>query len=135
MALFEWSDDYSVHVPSIDEQHKMLVRMLNELHDGMSRGAADDRLGEVLNGLIEYTSKHFAHEEALFAKYNYPDAATHIAEHQRLVAQVLEFKEKLETKHATINMELLRFLKDWLIGHILGSDKKYSSLFADNHVP
>ncbi|MCA9557536.1 MAG: hemerythrin domain-containing protein, partial [Myxococcales bacterium] len=67
MALFEWSDDYSVKVPSIDAQHKQLVGLLNELHDGMFSGAGMAHLESVLGGLIEYTAHHFAHEEELFA--------------------------------------------------------------------
>jgi hemerythrin-like metal-binding protein len=129
--LFHWSDDYSVKVPSIDAQHQRLVAMLNDLHDGMSRGHGAELLTPILSGLIDYTAQHFAHEEALFAEYGYPDAAEHTAEHQKLVAQVLAFKAKLESKQATINMELMKFLKDWLIKHILGSDMRYSALLVE----
>ncbi|MFO0726288.1 MAG: bacteriohemerythrin [Myxococcota bacterium] len=134
MALFEWSDDYSVKVASIDAQHKVLVGMLNELHDGMSRGSGNDHLSAVLSGLIQYTAQHFAHEEALFAEHGFEDAEEHIAEHQRLVKQVLEFQKKFDAKQASLNMELMRFLKDWLIKHILGSDMKYAALFVEKRV-
>jgi len=133
MVLFQWSDDYSVKVPSIDAQHQRLVAMLNELHDGMSRGHGAEHLTPILNGLIDYTAQHFAHEEALFAEHDYPEAAEHTAEHQRLVGQVLAFKSKLENKQASINMELMKFLKDWLIKHILGSDMRYSALLVEKH--
>lgn len=129
--LFQWSDDYSVKVPSIDAQHQRLVAMLNDLHDGMSSGHGAEVLTPILAGLIDYTAQHFAHEETLFAQYGYPDAAEHIAEHRQLVAQVLAFKAKVESKQATINMELMRFLKDWLIKHILGSDMRYSALLVE----
>ena len=134
MTLFQWTDDYSVKVPSIDAQHKMLVAMLNELHDGMSRGAGAEQLSKILAGLIEYTAKHFAHEEELFAEHGYPEAEEHIAEHKRLVDQVLAFQAKFEAKQASINMELMKFLKDWLIKHILGSDMRFSAYFVERHV-
>lgn len=135
MALFEWNDDFSVKVPSIDAQHKGLVDMLNSLHAGMSSGAGSDQLASILAGLIDYTAKHFAHEEKLFAEHGYPDAEAHIAEHQKLVGQVLDYQAKFERKEVRMNMELMRFLKDWLIKHILGSDKAYSTLFVEKHVP
>lgn len=134
MALFSWSDDYSVKVPSIDAQHHRLVDMLNELHDGMVAGKASEHVASVLDGLIAYTAQHFSYEEELFAKYAYPEAAEHIAEHQKLVEQVVAFKTKLLAKEATITMELVKFLKNWLIGHILGSDKKYSALLVEQRV-
>lgn len=134
MALFEWRDDFSVKVASVDAQHKRLVGMLNELHDAMLKGASAEHLGGILNGLVEYTAYHFAHEEAMFAQTHYPDAEAHIAEHKALVDQVLAFKAKFEAKQASINMELMKFLKDWLVKHILGSDKKFGPHMVENHV-
>lgn len=134
MALFAWSDDFSVKVPSIDVQHKKLVAMLNELHDGMMGGVAAEHLGSVLDGLIEYTAYHFGHEEELFAAHGYPQSEEHTAEHKALVAQVLDFKEKFDAKEVTLSMELMIFLKDWLMDHILESDKAYSGYLVERQV-
>jgi len=134
MALFKWSDDYSVKVPSIDAQHRKLVGMLNELHDGMSAGTGTDQLAVLLNGLIAYTAEHFTYEEQLFAEHGYPQTTAHTEEHRRLVTQVLDFKKKYEASEATINMQLMKFLKDWLIKHILGSDKAYSAHLVERGV-
>lgn len=126
MALFQWREEYSMKVPSIDIQHRKLVEMLNTLHDGMVSGTGKEKLAPLLDGLVQYTATHFAHEENYFAKYEYPDAEKHTLQHQQLVQQVLGFKEKFDSGSANINMELMIFLKDWLIHHILGSDKAYS---------
>ena len=134
MALFEWSDDYSVKVASIDTQHKKLVGMLNALHDGMTSGSGSERLGELLEGLVAYTVQHFAYEEQLFATHQYPLGRAHTEEHQRLVTQVADFKQKFESGQANINMQLMKFLKDWLIKHILGSDKAYSAHLVERGV-
>jgi hemerythrin len=127
MALFAWRDDYSVKVPSIDVQHHKLVDMLNGLHDGMVSGTSRERLAPLLGGLIEYTATHFAHEEELFAQYGYPDSAKHTQEHQDLVKKVLDFKGKFDKGSSSLTMELMMFLKNWLLEHILGSDKAYSA--------
>lgn len=134
MALFEWRDDYSVKIPSIDAQHQRLVAILNELHESMVSGHGAERLRAVLGELVAYTAEHFAYEEALFAEHGYPNAAAHTAEHQRLVEQVLEFKRKYEGGQAAINMALMKFLKDWLIKHILGSDKAYGGHLVERGV-
>lgn len=130
MALFQWRDEFSMKVPSIDAQHRKLVDMLNELHDGMVSGQAKEKMAPLLEGLIEYTATHFAHEEEYFAAYQYPDAEPHTQEHRDLVRQVLDFKGQFDSGRASINMELMVFLKDWLLRHILGSDKAYSQHFV-----
>jgi len=126
MVLFAWCDDYAMRIPSIDAQHRGLVDMLNSLHNGMLEGTGQEQLGPLLRGLIDYTGSHFEHEEQLFAQYQYPQAERHTQEHRELTQKVLEFKDKLESGQARITVELMIFLKDWLIHHILGSDKAYS---------
>ncbi len=134
MALFQWRDDYSVKIPSIDVQHRKLVEMLNQLNDGMAAGTGNAQLGALLTGLVDYTAKHFAYEEKLFKTHAFPGAAEHVEEHKRLVEQVLDFKRRYEAGQASINMQLMKFLKDWLIMHILGSDKGYSAHLVERGV-
>jgi hemerythrin len=126
MALMEWNEKLSVGVTSVDAQHKKLVEMLNELYDAMQAKQSQEALGKVLDGLIAYTASHFKHEEALFAQTGYPAAAEHKKEHDDLTRQVLEVKKKYqEGATATLSMEVLNFLRKWLLSHIQGSDKRY----------
>lgn len=125
MALFEWSEDYSVKIPSIDAQHKHLVELLNELHVGMLNGTSSERLGPLLDRLVEYTAYHFSHEEGLFTETGYPLGDAHAAVHDRLIDQVLDFKRRYDAGESTLGMHLMVFLKDWLIAHILGCDMEY----------
>ena len=135
MSLFEWSNDYSVGVPSIDTEHRRLVDLLNELHDCMTAGKAAEQLASILEGLVAYTTDHFRHEEELFAQHGFPDAQSHTEEHRRLVEQVLTLQGKLARHEATLTIELLRFLKNWLIKHILGADKAYGPFLVERRVP
>ena len=130
MSLINWDDSYSVHIKKIDEQHKGLVKLVNELHDAMSQGAANDVLSKVLNSLVDYTIIHFNTEEEMFKSYNYPDYQAHKNEHDK----VKEFQSKFKEGKSTITYELMDFLSDWLINHILDSDKKYSSYLTSRGV-
>ncbi len=134
MSLINWDDSYSVHIKKIDEQHKGLVKLVNELHDAMSQGAANDVLNKVLNSLVDYTIIHFNTEEELLKTYNYPDHQTHKAEHDKLTEQVKDFQVKFQEGKSTITYELMDFLSDWLINHILDSDKKYVSYLTSRGV-
>jgi hemerythrin len=125
MKLVEWNDKLSIGVSSVDEQHKKLVGILNELYEAVQARQGHEKLGTLFNELIDYTVYHFRHEEALFAKTGYPAASEHKKEHEELTRQVLEKKQKYEDGAAsTLPIELLNFLRRWLLTHIAGSDKR-----------
>ncbi len=126
MPLMNWTDKLSVGVGVLDEDHKKLVGMLNELYDAMQAGQGRDSLGRILGGLVQYTKFHFAREEKFFAQTGYPAAAPHKAEHDALTRQVLEVQQKYAAgASATLSLDVMQFLKTWLINHIQGSDQKY----------
>jgi hemerythrin len=132
--MFEWNQNYSVGVGSIDAQHKNLFALSRELHAAMLAGQGKTAVGRVLDRLIQYTSVHFAHEERLMRLYDYPDAAAHKAEHEALVKQVVKFQEDFRQGRATITVQLLQFLKDWLVKHIQVSDLKMAPTLKDKAV-
>jgi hemerythrin-like metal-binding protein len=68
---------------------------------------------------------HFAHEEQVMRAAGYPDFPAHKGEHTALVKKVQEFQEKVAEGQATVTIELLEFVQNWLSGHILKEDRKY----------
>ncbi len=132
--LVEWSDSLSVGVKQIDDQHKMLVNMINDLHQAMRQRRAKEVLLDLVGKLADYTVTHFGTEEKLFDKYGYPDTAKHKEIHAKFVAKVQETAEQLRAGTATVSMDLMRFLKDWLVGHIQGTDKKYTEFLHSKGV-
>jgi hemerythrin-like metal-binding protein len=125
--LITWSDRYSVGLATIDKEHQKLVSLVNQLYTAILAGDATAEASKVLDGLASYTMSHFAAEEALMRRYNYPGYAQHKTEHDKLVEQVRQFQSDLKAGKAKLSQELMTFLQSWLIGHILGVDKKYTS--------
>jgi hemerythrin len=126
MPLMEWTDKLSVGVRVLDDDHRQLVGMLNELFDGMKSGRGREALGPILDRLIQYTRMHFAREERLFTQTAYPAAAAHKGEHEDLTRQVLEVQSKYaKGSNAVLSLDVLEFLKSWLIRHIQGTDHHY----------
>ena len=83
-------------------------------------------MGRILNELVQYTKVHFAREEKFFAQTGYPAPAAHKQEHDALTRQVLDVQQKyVAGASATLSIDVMRFLKNWLIKHIQGSDQKY----------
>lgn len=134
MPIITWNDSMSVKVAEIDKQHQKLVQLINDLHDAMREGKAKTVLGSILGELANYTVTHFNYEEMLFEKYNFPLATTHQNEHRKFIKTVSEFKAKFEEGNASVTLEIMNFLKDWLVNHIQGTDKQYSSFLNKNGV-
>ena len=134
MSLIKWNEGFSVNVSKIDQEHKKLVEMVNELTDAMKKGKGKDVLGKILDGLIAYTASHFQTEEKYFQQVKYPDAAAHKKEHAAFVQKVSEFKKEFDAGRATVSVNILQFLSKWLQTHIKGTDQKYSKFFNENGI-
>ena len=127
MALMEWSPALSVKVTKFDDQHKKLLELVNQLHDAMKSGQGNNMLGVILQQLVSYTVSHFGEEEKVMQAQGYPDFPAHKAEHEKLIRQVGELQQKFQSGAAMLSMTVMNFLKDWLVNHIQGVDKKYSA--------
>lgn len=134
MALFEWKGEFSVSVPKFDDHHKKLINLINELHEAMLKGKQQGVIGKILNSLADYTKYHFAEEEKLMVAYKYPGLVEHRAQHDAFVDKVRDCITKYETGKLAISLEVMNFLRDWLKGHILQTDKKYTAFFAEKKV-
>jgi len=127
MALLDWSLGLSVDVPEMDEQHKKLFALVNNLNEAMKQGRARDELVLVFDALAHYTQMHFAAEERFMASIGYPHLAQHKKEHAELMGQVAAFKADYDAGKAMISIKLLAFLRDWVCSHIQKSDKEYGA--------
>ncbi len=134
MPLIQWSDELSVAIDSIDQQHKTLVAMINKLNDAFEAEQTDQVLGGIFEQLSDYTIKHFAYEETLFAQYDYPQTQEHQNEHRVLVQQVKELQKKMQNGDFMVSVELMVFFKEWLLHHILQTDKAYAQFFLGKGV-
>lgn len=125
MSLVNWNEKYTVGIAEFDEQHKKLMELYNKLYDAMKEGRGKDVLQGILNDLINYAKYHFESEEKCFAKFNYPGKSEHLKEHDDFRKSVMDLKKKADAGNPVITTELMHFLKDWLLNHIQGTDKKY----------
>lgn len=133
-TTIQWGEKYSVKIREIDNQHKKLIGMLNELSDAMSQGKGNDVLGRVLKGLVDYTLVHFKYEEQLMKDNGYEDFAAHKAAHDDLAKQASELYEQFKGGKALMSIKVLSFLSNWLNTHILNIDMKYSPVLVEKGV-
>lgn len=132
MGLLQWNDSFSVQVEEIDNQHKVMLNMINEYYNAAMKKEPQDGLIKLINGLEAYTIQHFDTEERYFDSFNYPDKVEHIRAHDEMKKKVTELKEQVADKKKVLSLEVGTFLIDWLANHIKGTDKKYTRCFHEN---
>jgi hemerythrin-like metal-binding protein len=134
MTLINWNDALSVNVKEIDRHHKKLMELINGVYQGMMMDKGKEIIGKILNELLEYTEYHFGYEEELFQKYGYPETKEHIAKHKNLVSKVKDFVDEFQAGNASVDHDLLIFLRSWLTNHIMGTDQEYSNFLNSKGV-
>ena len=122
-----WKDDYSVGIDSIDQQHKKLVNLINHLQTAIDYSTGKEFEQDALDELVDYTKTHFTYEEGLMRDNDYPDFEAHKAQHEEMFKKVAEVLAEYEKNQDTAMSNAVVYLKEWLINHINGTDKQYSS--------
>jgi hemerythrin-like metal-binding protein len=124
MAYFEWADDLVIDNGPIDQDHRQLVDLVNELHTATSQGCGQAIVARILDELIRYTVDHLQREEQLMASLNFPNLVQHKAGHDKFMEQVRDLKKKYDGGSITVASQLSTTLRDWLSLHIRRNDKE-----------
>ena len=121
----QWTPRMELGISDIDQQHRLLVDYINDLHSAMSNNRSAPEMLEILHKLHDYTSTHFRDEEKHFVHTEYPSVKDHLRTHREFEAKVDEVERGIKQGTVTLSMDLLTFLKDWLVQHIMGMDAQY----------
>lgn len=132
MAFMKWSDDLSVEVKEIDQQHQRLIELINQLHEAMINKQAKLVISKIIDELTAYTIYHFQTEEKYMEQFKYKGIVSHKYEHETFVKKVGSFQKDYEAGKLGLSLEVMKFLQDWVSNHIKGIDKKYTETFKDN---
>lgn len=126
LRIAVWDKSFSVGVEKFDREHQKLFDMLNDFYSKLADTNSSVLMKELIKGLKEYTAYHFAGEEEVFKKYNYPKAKEHISAHKAFVAKVEEVQAKLDRGEEVFTTQVTSFIKDWLVSHIKTVDQEYT---------
>ena len=125
MAIIAWREVYETGIVALDNEHKALVAEVNRLYEAIRDKHGDEVLSEILTMLDKYTIEHFQHEERLMEQYGFPGLEEHRQKHQELCESVEGMKARVTSGTQELAQELFRFLKEWVLHHIVEVDKKY----------
>ena len=121
--LFEWNESFEIGIQEIDDDHKALVNLMNDLYEAMQDGSGGALLIQIFSALKDYTETHFAKEERIMAQWDVPGQKQHFQEHQKMIAKLSELENRHRKGEAAISLQTLTFLRDWLRNHICVLDQ------------
>lgn len=135
--LIEWKDEYSVHVEEIDNQHRKIIDFINKIDDVIRTGVITQvQISEIFFGMKEYANFHLKTEEKYFEEFKYDGRVEHTAIHDRYRKTIEEFGQKVnnvsDNDLMSLAFEMIDFLEDWWVEHILHEDQKYVKTFNEH---
>ena len=131
MAPFTLDSSFDTGLPAIDQQHRQLVALINDLDEAVANGTAEAMIKGVLQELIRYVGNHFADEEALMMRHNFPGLPEHCREHDFYVTRLSHIQESFLDGEA-LGKNTLDFLLEWLSNHIKGTDMLYAAFIREH---
>ena len=123
--VVQWDARYALGLPEIDEQHQELFNIINDVWRVQVLNSGSEALDAIIARLERYTQQHFSAEEALMSAENYPQLAAHCAAHRQFIERVARERKTVRERGA-VSLDLLHFLRDWLLRHIRESDADYA---------
>lgn len=133
--MLAWKDVYSIGVELIDQQHQQLFVIGNRIYDLLENYLLDDKydkISAIILELREYTAYHFRSEEEYMLKIKYPRYFSQKVEHDDFIDKIdsIEF-DKIDANQNLFIRDLMVFVFDWVLSHILNSDKQIQA-FSEN---
>jgi hemerythrin len=123
MAAISWTEELSVGVAELDDQHKRLVDLINVLAGPQ---LPPDQLAEAAQATVEYAARHFNDEESHILDAAPELVGEHFELHARFIEVAYDFLHRLAEGRADgLQAEMFAYLSDWLIHHIRDEDRKY----------
>ena len=134
MPILAWSDEYSINVAEIDEQHKKLLDHVNKLHAGVEAQIDKRDLHQLVEDLYEYASFHFASEEKLMKQYGMDHIKKHHKEHKALLKHLNQICDAISQGKRPAFYSEYDVSNDWFLAHILEFDKRMGAFLNSKGV-
>jgi hemerythrin-like metal-binding protein len=136
MEKFVWTEDYSVGITLIDEQHRHFFEIANKILDLINeKGPEKEALFAYCEELGDYAFYHLSTEEKFFDEFKYDGALEHRAAHdvfRTMAGKYLDDARKTTTDITELSGSIVSFSSDWLKNHILVMDKHYAAFFREH---
>lgn len=126
-----WSKSFEVGIELIDQQHKELLLLVNDLFSYATGNEAEERayFKSVVHKMVQYVKTHFVTEEKCLLASKFPGYAEHKKIHDEFTLTIIKTVKDFEAGKRLVLEKLAYFLKDWILSHIAIEDAKYFQYF------
>ena len=136
MVIVKWNSSLETGNKVVDDEHKEIFTLVEKMLDACTKGnftsgKRKEEVEKALDFLTRYTARHFVNEENLMDTSKYPERNTHKVQHEKFLPIIDSLKKKALAENGSLTsaMEINTALVDWLIQHIMGSDKKFADYY------
>lgn len=132
MHKVEWCDGLNTGVKEIDNDHKQILFLINQISDAIENHQFEESIASIFDQLEDYTTCHFSREEALLRRHRFKDIEAHAKSHQSFSNKIDELRKIWQAnKSQQVAEDISRFLVNWLIHHIVEEDLPFISTLSD----
>lgn len=131
--LFDFDAEFKLGIDAIDQEHVVLVDMLNQVHALISQGQRDQARRYFAETLANYVDEHFANEEKFLARIHFPQLDEHKKIHEQFKQSIRDLQPLIESSDEAAFRKALNDTFTWIIAHIGKTDKRYASFYLANH--
>jgi hemerythrin-like metal-binding protein len=126
MELFKWHNTYSVNNEDLDTHHKRLFNILNKLYENCISTDIPNSLDPIVDELVSYSIYHISVEEKHMRDIGYKEIDKQISEHRSFIQRTLRLQQVVDKNDLELTKELIVFLGNWILKHVIDEDKKIS---------
>ncbi|VAX06087.1 hypothetical protein MNBD_GAMMA26-911 [hydrothermal vent metagenome] len=130
-SYVKWKDSYNVGVDLIDEDHMKLMNLINKLKLACRYHTGECYEKQAMEELTEWTKTHFAREERLMQRHEYPGYADHKKLHDAMLTRVATSMKDYEERGHDALVDVAPLVRDWLLTHIRDVDQLYAVYLRD----
>jgi len=134
MQPIRWNEEFKIDVKEIDEQHKVLLEIFNQIVTSVEKKIEWQKTSSIVDSLLHHAYRHFATEERYMIKHQYPDLPLYIDKHLDFIKKVTMMTQEVREKGPDKQKEMVAFLAKWYYDHVLVIDKKYSNYLDDEKI-
>jgi len=131
MSLIDWREEFATGLPDVDHEHREMIAMINSLHGSLGPGVDTERIVEALGEIHARIAAHFALEEREMRKLNYTALVEHKDDHERLLDDILDIMDAVETPAGYDPGALSGRLSGWFTGHFRTHDARLHRWLAN----
>jgi hemerythrin len=132
-SIFEWREEYRTNIQSLDDDHRKLFECADAFYRKLSL-KEDVDIDGLFSFLAGYAERHFNDEELLMRQYSFPGLERHQFEHRQFFRDIAGIRNQFQASTAHSGMECIKFLRDWVIRHILTTDRQYGTFLNERGV-